>query len=262
MSLNTKNLAGVFEQQIFPVLTPLSVDTAHPFPHISNLSLNLAVVVHDGNGGAPRFARLKVPQLLPRFLMLPDGERFIPVEQVIAAHLSALFPGSEVVAHHPFRVTLDADLAVEEEEAGDLLAAIESGLHRRLRMNDVVRLEVDAGMSTRVRDFLMRALELDPEDVYERRCPLDLSGLLALCDLDRPELKESPWRPITQPRLQPATGEDGGADFFSVLREGDVLVHHPYDSFASSVEAFLTQAANDDGVLAIKSTLYRTSGPD
>ncbi len=256
------HLAAVFERQILPVLTPLSLDPAHPFPHISNLSLNLGVVVLDAERGVPRFARLKVPPLLPRFLILPDGERFVPVEQLIAAHLGALFPGMQVLADHAFRVTLDADLAVEEEEADDLLVAIESGLHRRLRMNDVVRLEIDARTSAHVRELLMRELKLEAEDVYERRGLLDLGSLDALHALDRPELKERPWRPVTQPRLQAASNDAEPADLFAVLREGDVLVQHPYDSFTSSVEAFLKQAAADPDVLAIKHTLYRTSGPE
>jgi polyphosphate kinase len=252
-------LGAVFNEQILPILTPLSVDPAHPFPHISNLSQNLAVVIRDPATHHHRFARLKVPGVLPRVLILPDGDRFVPVEQVIAAHLQACFPGMEIVSHYPFRVTLDAELAVEEEEASDLLSAIESGLHRRLRMNDVVRLEIEASMSSQIRELLVRQLEIGPDDTYEMRGPLDLSGLWALYDLDRPDLKDAPWQPVTQSRLR-SRSEDG-LDIFATVSAGDVLVHHPYDSFASSVQAFLTQAAEDPDVLAIKHTLYRTSGP-
>ena len=252
-------LGTVFDQRILPILTPLSVDAGHPFPHISNLSLNLGVVVRDPVTQDHGFARLKVPGVLPRVLILPDGERFVPVEQVIAAHLQACFPGMEIVSHHTFRVTLDAELAVEEEEASDLLAAIESGLHRRLRTNDVVRLEVEASILPQIRELLIRELEIGVEDTYELRGPLDLSGLWALYDLDRPDLKHPPWQPVTHSRLR-SRGEEP-LDIFAALRAGDILVHHPYDSFASSVEAFLTQAADDPDVLAIKHTLYRTSGP-
>src|SRR5215510_4228377 len=164
--VDRSRLARIFEDEILPVLTPQSVDRAHPFPYISNLSLNLAVVVRDAASGDNRFARVKVPRLLPRFYALPDGERFLPVEQLIAAHLESLFPGMEIVSHHPFRLTLDADLAVDEDAARDLLAAIQSGLHRRLRLNDAVRLEVDKTMSSKVRDVLVSELELTPDDVY------------------------------------------------------------------------------------------------
>jgi polyphosphate kinase len=252
-------LARLFDEQVLPVLTPQSVDRAHPFPYISNLSLNLAVVLRDPASGENHFARVKVPGLLPRFVPLSDGQRFLPVEQLIAAHLDALFPGMEIVSHHPFRLTLDAELAVDEDAGADLMAAIQSGLHRRLRMNDAVRLEVDAGMSAKVRDLLVGELELEPHDVYVLRGPLGLSGLWALHALARPDLKDEIWIPQTPPRLFAASG---APDLFAVLREGDVLVHHPYDSFRSSVEAFLTQAATDPDVLAIKHTLYRTSGRD
>jgi polyphosphate kinase len=253
-------LSSVFDEEILPVLTPLSVDPVHPFPHISNLSLNLAVVVRDPATDEHRFARLKVPGVLERVLFLPDGERFVPVEHVIAAHLDACFPGMEIVSHYAFRVTLDAELSVEEEEAGDLLSAIESGLHRRLRMNDVVRLEIEASMSSQIRELLMRELEIGRDDIYELRGPLDLSGLWALYALDRPDLKSPVWHPVTPGRLR--SRPDEPADIFATLRAGDVLVHHPYESFQTSVEAFLRQAADDPDVLAIKHTLYRTSGPD
>ena len=250
-------LDEVFERRVFPVLTPLAVDPGHPFPYISNLSLNLAITVRDPTSGEPRFARVKVPPLLPRFIVLPDGERFVPLEDVIADHLDALFPGMEVIEQHPFRVTRNADLTLEEEEADDLLAAVELELRRR-RFGRAVRLEVMPGMPAEVRELLVRELELRPDDVYTVAGALDLSGLFAVVDLDRPDLKSEPWVPQTQPVLQGT--EDGSADMFAVLRARDVLVHHPYDSFRSSVEAFIAAAAEDPAVRAIKQTLYRTSG--
>lgn len=253
-------LSEVFDERIFPVLTPLAVDPAHPFPYISNLSLNLAAVVRDPGTGEHRFARLKVPPLFPRFLPLRDGSRFVPIEQVIAAHAQALFPGMDVVSTSPFRVTRDAELPIEEDEADDLLQAIESGLKRRLRMNAGVRLEVDRSMTPQVRNLLAAELELEDSDVYLVRGLLDLGGLWELHGLDRPNLKDVPAPSHTQPRLLSANSEEG-PDIFEVLREGSVLVHHPYDSFCTSVEAFLSQAASDPAVLAIKHTLYRTSGP-
>jgi polyphosphate kinase len=250
-------LVDVFERRIFPVLTPLAVDPGHPFPYISNLSLNLAVIVRDPSGGERRFARVKVPPLLPRFVVMPDGERFVALEQVIAAHLDALFPGMEIEVHSPFRVTRNADLSLEEEEADDLLAAVELELRRR-RFGRAVRLEIDAAMSDEVRELLMRELDLGPEDVYTIEGPLDLAGLWAVHELDRPELKDDVWAPTTQPRL--AGVGDEPVDIFAALREREILVHHPYESFATSVEAFIEQAALDPRVLAIKQTLYRTSG--
>ena len=250
-------LVKVFKERIFPVLTPLAVDPGHPFPYISNLSLNLAVNVVDPSTGERRFARLKVPPLLPRFVVTPDGERFVPLEQVIAAHLDALFPGMEIEGNHAFRVTRNADLTLEEEEADDLLAAIELELRRR-RFGQAVRLEIDSRMSAEVRELLMRELELDSDDVYVLEGPLDLTGLWGVHELDRPDLKDDLWVGVTQPRLVDAEGDQ--VDMFGVLREQEVLVHHPYDSFATSVEAFIEQASADPQVLAIKQTLYRTSG--
>ena len=251
------HLVEVFEKQIFPVLTPLSVDPAHPFPEISNLSLNLAVVVVNPGSGERRFARVKVPALLPRFVVTPDRRRFVPLEQVIAAQLPVLFRGMDVESHFPFRVTRNADLIVEEEEADDLLEAIELELRRR-RFGRAVRLEVDASMTEEVREILLRELELDPDDLYSVDGLLDLAGLWAIYDLDRPELKTEGWAPMTQPALASAEGEP--VDFFSLLRTKDVLVHHPYDSFTTSVEELIKQAAADPKVLAIKQTLYRTGG--
>src|SRR4030088_2362834 len=254
-----QQLHTVFREQIFPVLTPLAVDPGHPFPYISHLSLNLAVMVRDPQRHQQRFARVKVPPVLPRFIALVEGQRYVPLEDVIALHLQALFPGTEVVAHHPFRVTRDGDLDEIDSDAEDLLAAIQTELRRRRRHARVVRLEVDPGMSPEVLELLTRELELQPTDVYHSDGLLDLGSLHALSQLDRPDLKEEPWTPATQPRLRGMGAEV--PDLFAVLRAGDVLAHHPYDSFATSVEAFIDHAASDPDVLAIKQTLYRTSVP-
>jgi len=250
-------LVREFEARIFPVLTPLAVDPGHPFPHISNLSLNLAVIVSDPRNGERRFARVKVPPLLPRFVVLPDGERIVALEQVIAAHLDVLFPGMKVESHSLFRVTRDADLELEEDGADDLLEAVDLEVRRR-RFGKAVRLEVDHTAPAGVRGILVNELELGSDDVYMVRAPLDLSGLWAVHEIDRPELKYPVFVPITPPALTPT--DDSSADMFSVLHERDVLVHHPYESFPASVEAFIRQAAFDPRVLAIKQTLYRTSG--
>ena len=253
-------LHSVFRQQIFPVLTPLAVDPGHPFPYISHLSLNLAVMVRDPQRHQQRFARVKVPPVLPRFIPLVEGQRYVPLEDVIALHLQALFPGMEVVAHHPFRVTRDGDLDDVDSDAEDLLAAIQTELRRRRRHARVVRLEVDPGMSPEVLELLTRELELQPTDVYHADGLLDLGSLHSLSlQLDRPDLREEPWTPTTQPRLRGLGAEV--PDLFAVMRAGDLLAHHPYDSFATSVEAFIDHAASDPNVLAIKQTLYRTSGP-
>ena len=250
-------LVDVFERQIFPVLTPLSVDPGHPFPYISNLSLNLIVRVGDPVSGEERVARVKVPPLLPRFVVLPDGERFVPLEQIIASQLGQLFPDMMIGEHYTFRVTRNADLALEEDEADDLLSAVEMELRRR-RFGRAVRLEVAAEMSDDMRDLLIRELDLEPDDTYATDAPLDLGGLWAVYALDRPDLHEEAWAPMTPPPLANAGNEP--ADLLAVLRERDVLVHHPYDSFTTSVDAFIAQAAADPDVLAIKQTLYRTSG--
>jgi len=251
------HIATVFED-VFPVLTPLAVDPGHPFPYISSLSLNLGLIVRDPVTATRRFARIKVPPLLPRFVVLPDGQRFVPLEDVIAAHLDRLFPGMEIECRYHFRVTRSADLTLEEDEADDLLAAIEMELRRR-RFGRAVRLEIDPAMSTEMRRLLTTELELDEDDqVFEVPSPLDLGGLWSVWELDRPELKDEPWLAATQPGL--ADADDEPADLFATLRRGDILVHHPYDSFRTSVEAFIQQAAADPKVLAIKQTLYRTSG--
>ncbi|MGQ0830987.1 MAG: RNA degradosome polyphosphate kinase [Microthrixaceae bacterium] len=252
-----KFLVDTFEKRIFPVLTPLAVDPGHPFPYISNLSLNLAMSLRDPVTAERRFARVKVPDLLPRFVVMPDGERFVPLEQVIAAHLDQLFPGMEVAAHHSFRVARNADLTLEEEEADDLLAAVEIELRRR-QFGRAVRLELSEGMTDEVRELLQRELDLGEDDTYSLSGPLDLGGLWSVHALDRPELKDPPFQRVTQARLD--GGDDDAPDLFAVLRDGDVLVHHPYDSFRTSVEEFIRQASVDPHVLAIKMTLYRTSG--
>jgi polyphosphate kinase len=252
-------LHSVFREQIFPVLTPLAVDPGHPFPYISHLSLNLAVLVRDQQQREQRFARVKVPPVLPRFVPLVEGERYLPLEDLIALHLQALFPGMDIVSHYPFRVTRDGDLDDVDSDAEDLLAAIQTELRRRRRHARVVRLEVDPRMSNEVLELLTRELELQSADVYKLDGLLDMGSLINFTHLDRPDLKEEVWTPTTQPRLRGVAAQ--APDLFAVLRAGDVLAHHPYDSFATSVEALIDQAAADPDVLAIKQTLYRTSGP-
>ena len=257
----TKKLREYFRDQVFPVLTPLAVDPAHPFPYISGLSLNLAVVVRDPETGGPRFARLKVPNNVPRFVPVgtvdtDTGATFLPLEDLIAAHLQALFPGLDVIDHHLFRVTRNADLEVEEDRDEDLLQALERELARR-RFGPAVRLEVAEPMDPTILDVLISELEVDRSDVVHVPGLLDLAALWELYGLDRPELKDEPFVPATHPRL--SEGETPKS-VFATLREGDVLVHHPYHSFATSVQRFIEQAAADPNVLAIKQTLYRTSG--
>jgi polyphosphate kinase len=248
---------SVFESQMFPVLTPLGVDPGHPFPYISNLSLNLAVMVRDPQRGDRRFARLKIPPLLPGFLAMPDGERFVPVDQVVAAFLGELFPGMEIESYYAFRVIRNADLTLAEEEADDLLEAVEMELRRR-RFGRAVCLQVESGFSTEVKDLLIRELDLRPEDVYEMAGLLDYNALWEIHSLDRPELKDEPFSPVTPGRLVDADGEV--VDIFAAIAHEEIFVHHPYESFAMSTEAFVKQAAKDPKVLAIKQTLYRTSG--
>lgn len=246
-----------FEQRVFPVLTPLAVDPGHPFPFISDLSVNLAVMMRDPDDGADRFARVKVPDTLNRWVRIGDRPRFVALEEVIAAHLDRLFPGMELREHHVFRVTRNADFTLEDEEAEDLLAAVEMELRRR-RFQRVVRLEVADAMSESIVGKLRRELDLDGEAVFRIPGPVDLGGLAAIADLDRADLRWPEWRGITEPALAP--GEDESADFFGVLRAGDVLVHHPYSSFSRSVGELIHQASVDPAVLAIKLTLYRTAG--
>ena len=251
-------LDRLFDERLFPILTPLAVDPAHPFPYISNLSLNLAVVVRAPGELTRRTARVKVPPLLPRFVVLPDGERFVPLEQLIARRLSALFPGMEIVEQFPFRVTRNTDYDIDLDEADGMVAAVESVLRQRRRSPIVVRLEVDSSMSDETLRLLERELRLGDGDVYRADGLLDLRGLWSIAALDRPELKLDPWAPITQTRLI-STGDSESPDLFGVIRDGDLLVEHPYDSFETSVEAFIEQAARDPSVLALKQTLYRTS---
>ncbi|QHC01798.1 RNA degradosome polyphosphate kinase [Epidermidibacterium keratini] len=245
-------MATYFTEQIFPVLTPLAVDPAHPFPYISGLSLNLAVVVREPGSGHERFARIKIPNNVDRFIKVAR-DRFLPLESLVAAHLDELFPGMEIIDHHPFRVTRNADLDVEEDRDEDLLQALERELARR-RFGPAVRLEVTEEMDKKTLDLLVREIEVGYDDVFKIDGLLDLSSLWALYGVDAPELKDRPFVPATPAPL--AKGES----FFEVLQAGDVLVHHPYDSFATTTQKFIEQAATDPHVLAIKQTLYRTSG--
>jgi len=245
-----------FRNRVFPVVTPLAVDPAHPFPYISNLSLNLAIIVRNRDNGQTRFARIKVPPILPRFVVMPDGERFVPLEQVIASHLEELFPGMEIVEHHVFRVTRNADFEIEEDQGADLLQTIESELTRG-RFGRVVRLEIHDSMSPEVLDLLSREMSIEATDVVRMSGPLGLAGLSVVSDLSRTDLSWERWNWTTQPRLAVRGGE--APDLFATIRSGDVLVHHPYGSFTTSVVEFLDQAARDPNVLAIKMTLYRTS---
>jgi polyphosphate kinase len=246
-----------FIDEIYPVLTPLAVDPGHPFPYISTLSLSIAVGLRDPETGERVFARVKVPQILPRLLEV-EPNRFITIDQLIEANLADLFTGMEVVEHHLFRVTRNADFSIEEDEADDLILAIEEELRRR-RFGEAVRLEVERSMPAGTRTLLTRGLGLEPDDVYEVAGLLDLTALWAITELDRPDLRAVPWVPVTPPRLMPPD-DDEPADVFAAIRAGDILVHHPYESFAASVERFITQAADDPDVLTIKQTLYRTSG--
>jgi polyphosphate kinase len=251
------HLVDVFEREVFPVLTPIALDPGHPFPYVSDLSVNLGVMVADPETGERRFARVKVPDVLPRFVVMPDGERWVPLEQVIAAHLGSLFPGMQVGDHHVFRVTRNADLTLDEDDAEDLLDAVEMELRRR-RFRRPVRLEVDDGIDDESLDILVRELGVTPDDVFRNVAPIDLGGLWTLWALPRPDLKDDPFRSTTQARLRPVE-EGERVDLFARIRAGDILVQHPYDSFTTSVTEFIQQAAVDPQVLAIKQTLYRTS---
>ncbi|WP_235939852.1 RNA degradosome polyphosphate kinase [Occultella kanbiaonis] len=268
-----ERLHRYFRKMIFPVLTPLAVDPAHPFPYISGLSLNLAVIVRNPSTGKEHFARVKVPPLLPRFIAVDATGRpvrpedatdtteiasFVPIEDVIASFLYYLFPGMEVVEHHIFRVTRNEDLEVEEDDAENLLKALEKELLRR-RFGPPVRLELAAGFTDRLREMLIRELDIGDADVYELPSPLDLTGLGVLTDVDRPELKYPRFVAATARGLAEVESANP-TDFFAAIRNHDILLHHPYDSFSTSVQQFLAQAAADPNVLAIKQTLYRTSG--
>jgi polyphosphate kinase len=251
-----------FQNQIFPVLTPLAVDPAHPFPYISGLSLNLAVVLLNPETKAEHFARVKVPPLLPRFVRVPGNAgvsdaRFVALEEIIGEFLGLLFPGMEVLQHHTFRVTRNEDLEVDEDEGENLLIALEKELLRR-RFGPPVRLEVADDINPQVLELLISELDIEAQDVYHLPAPLDLKGLAEIAFMKRPELHYPAHKVVTNRFLQ--AGDDEVADIFSVLREREVLLHHPYESFTTSVQAFLEQAAADPNVLAIKQTLYRTSG--
>ncbi len=261
-----ERLTGGFHRQVFPILTPLAVDPAHPFPYISGLSLNLAVMVRNPQSGKRLFARVKVPDQLPRLLSVDgsrawpaDGQaRFIPLEDVIAQHLDDLFPGMEVEEHQVFRVTRNEDLEVEEDDAENLLQALEKELLRR-RFGPAVRLEVTDSISTEVLELLVSELGIDESEIYRLPAPLDLRGLGVIAGIDRPELHYARHVAHTSRYLNAAETAKA-ADVFAATRARDVLLHHPYDSFATSVQAFLEQAAADPKVQAIKQTLYRTSG--
>jgi polyphosphate kinase len=270
-------LKTFYQQQIFPVLTPLAVDPGHPFPHISNLSLSLAVVIRDTKTKVEHFARVKVPQVLPRFVELPkhlrvhhDGQPAIwtgvPLEQIIAHNLESLFSGMTILEYHPFRITRDADFDLAEDEADDLLLAIEQNVRQRRLGGSVVRMEINSSMPANIRDTLMREMGLADTDIYEIEGLLNLGNLMSLMGLPLPDLKDPSWTPITPApfrRLSDISQEsdfEGDEDIFALIRQHDLLVHHPYHSFSATVERFITQAAHDPDVLAIKMTLYRTSG--
>ncbi len=251
------DMDNLFSTQVFPVLTPLAVDPSHPFPYISGLSLNLAVVVRNPISGTELFARVKVPPSLPRFLHV-GSQRFVPLEDVIAAHLRELFPGMQVLQHHTFRVTRNEDVEVEEDDAENLLLALERELVRR-RFGPPVRLEVEESVDPHVLELLMSELDITAEEVFRIPGPLDLTGLWRIVGLDRDDLKQPKFVPKTSRQLSDVETATP-PDIMSVVRERDVLLHHPYDSFSTSVQLFLEQAARDPNVLAIKQTLYRTSG--
>jgi polyphosphate kinase len=252
----------IFATKIFPVLMPLAVDPAHPFPYISGLSLNLSVRVRNPKTEKVEFARLKVPTVLPRFVQLPDDGsgrvRFLTIEDLISNHLDELFPGMEVLEHHEFRLTRNEDVEIEEDEAENLIQALERELLRR-RFGPPIRLEITDDMDDVTLGLLVRELGITENEVYRLPAPLDLGGLFQIAKLDRPHLKYPKHVPVTALQLQPAE-PNAKPDVFGSMSAGDILVHHPYESFATSVQAFLEQAAADPNVLAIKQTLYRTSG--
>ncbi|WOQ69096.1 RNA degradosome polyphosphate kinase [Microbacterium limosum] len=257
-----ESLYDYFHAQVFPVLMPLAVDPAHPFPYISGLSLNLAVRIRNARTGRQEFARLKVPSMLPRFVKLPgdDGPtaKYLPLEELISNHLDDLFPGMEVLDHHAFRLTRNEDVVIEEDETENLIQALEAELLRR-RFGPPIRLEITDDMDEVTLDLLLKELDITEQEVYRLPGPLDLRGLFDISRIDRPDLHYPPHVPTTAVAFQPGDNNER-PDFFSAIRKGDVLVHHPYESFATSVQAFLEQAAKDPHVLAIKQTLYRTSG--
>jgi polyphosphate kinase len=267
-----------FDEQVFPVLTPLAVDSGHPFPYISNLSLNLAVEIQDPESTDPHFARVKVPKVLPRFVQMPESMSSrhgsqdnaetisqschwvgVPMEQIIAHNIAALFPGMTVNNCYTFRITRNADLSVEEDEADDLMLAIEQELRKRRLGGSAVRIEIETGMPLTMRATLMNELKIQEEDAYEVEGPMGLSDLMSLMSIPLSELKDPYWTPVT-PAVWKTASRSEGEDVFSLIRRRDRLVHHPYHAFSGTVQAFITQAASDPSVLAIKMTLYRTSG--
>lgn len=263
-----------FDQHIFPVLTPLAVDPSHPFPHISNLSLNLAVVIKKPKDDKKLFARVKVPRVLPRFVEIPQTLHQtanqnpvvwvgVPIEQIVAHNLETLFTGMDIQECYPFRITRNADLAVEEDEADDLLIAIEQELHKRRYGGSAVRLEIQASTPSFIKNKLMEELELAPGDVYELESLIGMNNLFDFMALPLPELKDHPWHSVIPPWANDSkylSEVDNKPDLFALIRERDHLVHHPYHSFSATVQRLITQAAQDPKVLAIKMTLYRTSG--
>lgn len=250
-------LTADYESRIFPILTPLAVDPSHPFPYISNLALNLAVTVRDTDTGDQRFARVKVPRNFPRCIPVPDSDDFILLEDLIEARLDRLFPGMEIVSSSRFRVTRNADLSLDDEDAEDLLVAVEMELRRR-RFGRAVRLEVQSNISKADLSMMCTELELEPIDVISHDHFIEFSALMQLANLDRPKLRFKPWTSVTAGRL--AGAQEAGKSMFDVIRSRQLLVHHPYESFASSTETFVEQAAHDPKVLSIKMTFYRTSG--
>ncbi len=281
MDLNQEQktyLKNYFEEHIFPVLTPLAIDASHPFPYLSNLSLNLAVVLKNPETQEDLLARIKVPKILPRFLPLPDKLKIedqvevnwmgVPLEQVIAHNLGALFPGMDIQEYHLFRITRDADLAVQEDEGDDLLLVIEKELRKRRIGGTVVRMEINPTIPSGLKKILMEKLELSEQDVYTVEGLLDLKDLMSFMGLSLPHLKDQSWSSTLPPRLRhhlndiraSRSNDENGLDFFAVIRQKDLLLHHPYNSFKATVQRFISQAANDPHVLAIKMTLYRTSG--
>ncbi|MDA8196630.1 MAG: polyphosphate kinase 1 [Actinomycetota bacterium] len=253
-----RTLSEIFEKRIFPVLTPIALDPAHPFPYISNLSLSLLVTVSDPISNESRVARIKVPAILPRFVPIGDSYKFVTLESVIAAHLNRLFPEMTIGNHYSFRVTRNADLSLEEEEADDLLELVEIELRRR-RFGRAVRVEVSRGTPSTAIDLIAEELRLHRDDIYEVDFPIDLSGLWQVHAIGMPEISAPSFSPIT-PQEFSESNTGRRADIFEVLRSRDILLHHPYTSFSNTVEAFIEQAAIDPNVLAIKQTLYRTSG--
>ncbi|MBD2773960.1 polyphosphate kinase 1 [Iningainema tapete] len=270
-------LQTYFKERVFPVITPLAIDTAHPFPRMSNLSLNLAVEVQDPETKVERFARVKVPNILPRFVAFPkellsqDGTCVwagVALEEVIANNLELLFPGMKILGYHMFRITRDADFPVQEDATDDLMVAMQQEIRKRRIDGFVVRLEIQASTPTYIRERLIEELEVKPQQIYEVEGLMNLNDLMSFMALPLEELKDKPWTPVIPPRLkwvgdvdpQNTSLVEVGKDFFAEIRHKDMLIHHPYESFNATVQQFIIQAANDPDVLAIKMTLYRTSG--